>query len=554
MKKRKNSPVDNNFIVQGSILTFASIIARVIGLIYRVPLTNILGDSGNSFYSTANEIYSLILLISAFSLPLALSRLMSERIERGEYRNANKLFLCAMRLAVVGGGAMALLTYAFAGIITKYVMNFEYAKYGLRVIAPAILVFAITGTFRGFFQGFGNMRPTAASQVIEQIVNAILSVVCAGLLFTYGESLVAAGGDKLLAPAWGAAGGNFGTVGSVTIAMLFMMVMYTLNRRTFNRQIASDDTGKTESSVVLYKLLLATIGPIILSTLIYNISTIVDQGIFNWVLKSQGYTEEQYSIIWGIYVGKFRVLMNVVLSLASSLGPAIVPSLTATISRRDRKEAQGKVGLAIRFTMIFSIPCAFGLAALGGPITEMLFHPETGVPLAAGMMQAGTIMIILYALSTVSTSILQGMGKERIPVIHCTIALVIHVIAVYVMLRYFMQNIYAVIYGNILFALIVSILNAITIARLLRYRQEVLRTFLIPTVASVIMAFGTYGVYRLMHNIFGITVSTVIAILFGVAIYFTAMVALRGVTSDEVLMLPKGRVILRLINRMGFRI
>ncbi len=540
--------------MQGSILTIASIIARVIGLIYRVPLTNILGDSGNSFYSTANEIYSLILMISAFSLPLALSRLMSERIERGEYRNANKLFMCAMRLAVVAGGAMALLTYAFAGLITKYVMNFEYAKYGLRVIAPAILVFAITGTFRGFFQGFGNMRPTAASQVIEQIVNAILSVVCAGLLFSYGESLVAAGGDKLLAPAWGAAGGNFGTVGSVTIAMLFMMVMYTLNRRTFNRQIAADETGRTESSLVLYKLLLATIGPIILSTVIYNISTIVDQGIFNYVLKHQGYTEEQYSIIWGIYVGKFRVLMNVVLSLASSLGPAIVPSLTATISRKDRKEAQGKVGLAIRFTMIFSIPCAFGLAALGGPITEMLFHPETGVPLASGMMQAGTLMIILYALSTVSTSILQGMGKEKIPVVHCTAAMIIHVIAVYVMLRYFMQNIYAVIYGNIIFALIVSILNGITIARILRYRQEVLRTFLIPTVSSVIMAFGTYGVYRLMHNIFGITVSTVIAIIFGVAIYFTAMVALRGVTSDEVLMLPKGRLILRLINRMGFRI
>lgn len=554
MKKQKKSRVDSNFIVQGSILTIASIVARVIGLIYRVPLTNILGDSGNSFYSTANEIYTLILMISAFSLPLALSRLMSERIVKGEYRNADKLFTCAMRLAVLAGGAMALLTYAFAGIITKYVMKFEYAKFGLRVIAPAILVFAITGTFRGYFQGFGNMRPTAASQIIEQIVNAILSVVCAGLLFTYGESLVAAGGDKLLAPAWGAAGGNFGTVGSVTVAMLFMMVMYTLNRRTFNRQIASDTTGKTESSAYLYRLLIITIGPIILSTVIYNISTIVDQAIFNHVLGQQGYTEEQYSIIWGIYVGKFRVLMNVVLSLASSLGPAIVPSLTATISRKDRKEAQGKVGLAIRFTMIFSIPCAFGLAALGGPIIEMLFHPETGVPLAAGMMQAGTLMIILYALSTLTTSILQGMGKEKVPVVHCTIAMVIHIIAVFVMLRVFMQNIYAVIYGNILFAVIVCILNGIAIGRSLRYRQEVLRTFLIPTVASVIMAFGTYGVYRLMHNIFGVTVSTVIAIIFGVAIYFTAMVALRGVTSDEVLMLPKGRMILRLIHRMGFRI
>ena len=155
-----------NVLVQGTILAGASIIAKVIGLIYRIPLYNILGDVGNSYYSTANEIYSIILMISSFSLPLAVSRLMSERIQKGEMRNANKVFLCAMRFAVISGGLLALITYLFSGILTKQIMNLEYAKYGLRVLAPAILIFAITGTFRGFFQGFSNMVPTAISQVI----------------------------------------------------------------------------------------------------------------------------------------------------------------------------------------------------------------------------------------------------------------------------------------------------------------------------------------------------------------------------------------------------
>ena len=245
-QKENRSSTDNtakNVLIQGTILAAASIIAKIIGLIYRIPLYNILGDVGNSYYSTANEIYSIILMISSFSLPLAVSRLMSERIQKGQMRNANKVFLCAMRFAVISGGILALLTYAFAGVITKYVMNLEYAKYGLRVLAPAILIFAITGTFRGFFQGFSNMVPTAVSQVIEQIINAAVSLWGAWVLFDYGRTLVAAGENELAAPGWGAAGATFGTVASVTVALLFMMYLYSRFSRRFRHAVRKDQKG-----------------------------------------------------------------------------------------------------------------------------------------------------------------------------------------------------------------------------------------------------------------------------------------------------------------------
>ena len=549
--KRKHSSGD--FLIQGSILAIASIVAKIIGLIYRVPLTNILGDSGNSYYSTANEIYTLILMISSFSLPLAISRMMAERISKGEYRNANRVFLCAMRFAVVFGGGAALITYLFSGLLTKYVMNFELAKYGLRVIAPAILIFAITGTFRGYFQGFGSMVPTAVSQVIEQIVNAIVSIVCAAIMFRYGLSLAAEQGNDLLGPAWGAAGATFGTVASVTIAMLFMMVMYSRQRRQMNKLMRSDTESKREYDRAIYRILLLTITPIVFSTLVYNLSNVVDQGIFNAVLKGQGYTEAQYSVIWGIYTGKFRVLMNVVLSLASSLGPAIVPSMTNLVIRdkRSRREACNKISSAIRFTMIFSIPGALGLAALGGPVIEMLFHPTSGLPLSAGLLQAGAPMIILYALSTLTTSILQGLGRLKDPLIHCCIALGVHIVALYMMLTRTQLNIYAVIHANTLFALIVTILNALAIRRMLGYRQEVMRTFVVPLAASAIMAFAAFGFYSLLHLIFGVSVSTVLAILVGVFIYSISLVALGGISSSEILRLPKGRQMLSFFERIG---
>lgn len=549
--KASASSTAKNVLVQGTILAAASIIARVIGLIYRIPLTRILGDEGNSYYSTANEIYSIILMISSFSLPLAVSRLMSERLQKGETRSANKVFLCAMRFAVTTGLILALLTYLFAGVITKNVMNIEYAKYGLRVLAPAILIYAITGTFRGFFQGFSNMVPTALSQLIEQIVNAVVSLYGAYSLYDYGRTLASSGGDDSLAPAWGAAGATFGTVASVSVAMVVMMVMYVRFSRDFRRQIREDHTGHRESYRSLYRLLILTITPIVLSTLVYNISNVVDQGIFNAILKSQGYSQKQYATIWGIYSGKFRVLMNVPLALASSLGPAVVPNLTAAMARGDRKAAVGTVRSSTRYTMIITIPCALGMAALGGPIMEMLFHPSSGVPLAAGLMQAGVPVIILYSLSTLTTSILQGLGKLREPLIHCIAALGVHIVSLVIMLRMGL-NIYAVMYANCIFALIVCVLNALAIARCIQYRQEFRRTFFVPAAASVIMAFAAYLVYQLLHLFCGVSVSTVLSILAGIIVYGIALVSLKGMTRDEIEHLPKvGKHLVKIFEKLG---
>ena len=552
MKEKEKKSNSKNYLVQGSILAVASIIAKIIGMIYRFPLTNTLGNEGNSYYSTANEVYNIVLMISSFSLPLAVSKLVSERIHKGEFKNAHRVFLCAMRFALIAGGALALLTYVFAGVITKYVLSIELAVYALRVLAPAIFVFAIVGVFRGFFQGYSNMTPTAVSQVIEQIVNAIFTVVCANIMYSYGVSLSQENGNELLGPACGAAGGTFGTVVSITVAMLFMMFVYTVQKSTLKRQMRRDVTTHLESERAIYRTMILTIIPIVLSTLIYNISNVADQGVFNKVLLSQGYTEKQYTSIWGIYSGQFRVLMNVPLSLASCLAPSVVPSLTAAMARGDRGDARRKIRTSVRFTMIITIPCAVGMAALAKPILTMLYPSlETGRPLAVGIMQAGALLIILYAFSTLTTGILQGLGKLQTPLINNAAALVIHFILLYVMLTAGNLNIYAVVWSNICFALIVSVLNAIAIARFLHYRQEWKRTFLIPVIVSIIMRAAAYLVYQLFHLVFGNTISVLFAILAGVATYGIGLISFKGITVEEIAALPKGHLIVRLLRKTG---
>lgn len=542
--KRKNS---KNYLVQGTILTVAAIVAKVIGMIYRIPLTNILGDDGIGYYSTANEIYNILLMISTFSLPLALSRLVSERRHLGQAKNAHKVFVCAMKFAIAAGAVMALLTFFLAGVITDNIMHVGSAALALRVLAPAIFLFAIAGAFRGFFQGHETMVPTATSQVIEQIVNAVISVVGAGVMMGIGTKMAEKSGDPNLGPAWGAAGGTFGTVASISVALLFLVVVYISYQRTFKRHLRKDPTKHLESDQAIYRALLVTIGPIVLSTLVYNIGTLIDQGVFNSVLASQGYSEKQYSTIWGIYSGKYRVLMNVPLCVASCLSPSVVPALTAAMADGNHKEAGIKVRDSIRYTMIITIPCAVGMAALASPIMRLIFGDAKS--LTAGIMQQGALLIVLLALSTLSTGILQGLGEMKKPLYNTTIALMVQIVTLYLFLRVFRLNIYSVIYSNTIFALIICVLNAIAIGQKISYRQEIKKTFLIPLISSGVMGLAAIGIYQLFHLFAGNAISCILAVLAAMAVYGVLLVKLGGISEKELLGIPKGTLIVQILKK-----
>ena len=547
MGKKKKS---NSFLVQGTILAVASILAKIIGMIYRIPLTNILGDEGNSYYSTANEIYTILLMVSSFSLPLAVSKLVSERLHLGQKKNAYKVFKCSLKFAVIAGGIVSVLTFLLAGVISKDIMKTEMASYGLRVLAPAVFIFAIAGVFRGFYQGHGSMVPTAVSQVIEQIVNAVVSVAAAGILFNYGASLVKEKGNSSLAPAFGAAGGTLGTVVSVAVALIFLVAIFSSYQRNFKKQMRHDPTKRLEPDALIYKAILWTIIPVVLSTVIYNIITVLDQGIFNAVLSGQGFSEKQYTTIWGVYVGKFRVLMNVPLALASCLAPSVVPSLTKAMVDHDFKDASLKVRNTIRYTMVLTIPCAVGMAALATPIMKLLFNE--GRALTSGIMQTGALMIVLFALSTLTTGILQGLNQLRAPLIHAAIALVLHIFVLMFLLTKASLNIYSVVYANIFFAFVICILNALSIRKHLHYRQELKKTFLIPLLSSAVMGLVVFGVQWLLNKLMGNTVSTVIAILIGVIVYSVCLIKLKGIKEREILDLPKGRLMVIILKK--FRI
>ena len=547
----KKSSSKTNFLAQGTILVIASFVAKAIGMIYRIPLTHILGDDGNGYYSTANEIYTIILMISSFSLPLAVSRLVAEREYAGEVKNSYKVLICSLRFAAVTGGILSILTFLLGGVITKYVMGVELASYALRVLAPAIFLFALTGVLRGFFQGHGMMVPTAVSQIIEQIINAIVSVAGAYVMLQYGLKLGEKKGDAELGTALAAAGGTFGTVASVGVALLFMIVIYLGYRNGFKRRMKKDKTRRRESDRAIYRAITYTILPIVLSTLVYNISTIIDQGVFNHILAGMGFTQKQYATVWGIYSGKFRVLMNVPLSIASCLAPSVVPALTEAMANNDLREAGLRTRDTIRYTMVFTIPCAVGMAALARPIMMMLYGNNDSLALAAGIMQSGALLTVLLALSTLTTGILQGLGEMQAPLVHAATAVAIHLGFLVLFVVKFKWNIYGVVYANIIFGLIICLLNARSIRKKLHYRQEIKKTFLVPVIAAGVMGIAAYLVHRVFNLFAGNTISTILAVCVGAVVYGICLVKLGGILEREIRRLPKGDLLADILIRLN---
>ena len=282
---KKNSS-KSNYIMQGSILAIASIVSRIIGLLYRLPVTNIITDHGNDYYSAAYEIYNVILLISSYSLPLAVSKVVSAKVALGEYRNSWRAFKGALYMALVVGAAGSALTFFGAGFFTGTLLNTPESELCLKVLALAVFVMAVMGVLRGFFQGMGTMMPTAISQIIEQIVNAIVSIAAASYLFSYGVKLDAAAGitNGKSGAIYGAAGSTLGTSLGAAAGLLFLIIVMLMYNRVLQKNIRRDHVSRQESYASTLRVLIMTIVPVILSTAVYNISGIVDQGVFKYLM------------------------------------------------------------------------------------------------------------------------------------------------------------------------------------------------------------------------------------------------------------------------------
>lgn len=538
---------NTGFLMQGVILAVAGIITRLIGIAYRIPVTNILGVEGQGYYGSAFSIYNIALLLTSYSLPLAVSKLVSARVARRERKNAFRIFKGALIFAAIAGTVACLIVFLFSDFIAGNIMGLKLSAYALRVLAPGLLIVAIMGVVRGYFQGIGTMVPTAISQILEQIVNAIVSIIGASYLLKMGQEIGKAKGDSSIAYAYGAAGGTLGTVCGAFIGLLFLLILFRVYYPVLKKQMGKEENYATESYSNIYRVLILTIAPVILSTAIYNISETIDMGVFSKIMSAQGHSQDDIASLVGRFTGHYNVMINIPLAIANALGAALIPSLTATINSGTKREAHLKIDSVIRFSMLIAIPCFIGFLALANPILALLFSGDIGI--SANMLRLGAITIVFYCLSTVTNAILQGINRMATPVKHGAISLVIHLVSVVVMLAVFKWNIYALVVGNIVFSFCMCYLNARALKKAIAYKQEWKRTFIIPFVSAFIMGITAIITYYVLDLLLPLWLALFVSILLAVIVYAIALLKLGALSQDEILDMPKGATILQILQK-----
>ncbi len=539
----------DSFILQAGILAAAGFISRIIGLLYVSPVARIIGPVGQGYYESAYNYYAIVLMISSYSIPSAISKVIAQKLSLREYRNAHRIFICAMYYVLGVGLVASLLLFFGAGHLVT-----ESAVPVLQVLAPTIFVYGILGVLRGYFQAHKSMVQTSLSQILEQIVNAVVSIGASYgfiVLFmgSYEKSEVAA--DQSSRAVYGAMGSALGTGAGVLMALLFMAAVYALNRPMIRRRMERDHTRQADSYREISKMILQVVLPFIMSTAIYNLSSSLNNKLYSDIMmKFRHAAENLVAADYGVFNGRAMKISNIPIAFSSAMAAAIIPTVSQLVARRQLADARDKTAQAVKTIMLISIPSAVGLFALAKPITWLLFPDEDTIELATRILMALSVSIIFYALSTLSNSILQGIGRVNTPIVNAAIALLLQTAVLVLVLCFTDLGIYGVVIATIVYSGLMCVLNQMSMHKALGYRQEIMNTFIIPLIASAFMGAIARVLYEILLMLTGsIIVSAVPSIAVAVAVYFSLVILFKGVTEEELRSMPKGHLLVRVAKK-----
>ena len=537
--------------MQAAVLAAAGIISRIIGLLYRSPLTSAIGAAGNGYYSSAYYIYTIVLLISSYSIPSAVSKIIASRLAVKEYRNAHRVFRCALLYVLIVGTIGAAVLFFGASALARQ----EGCIPAIKIFAPTVLIYGPLGVLRGYFQAHKSMVQTSISQIMEQIVNAVASVGFAYLFIgmVKADATISMADLPDREAVWGAAGSAVGTGMGVVMGLLVMLGMYLLNRRIIMNRLQKDKHHNVSPYTEIFKEITLLVTPFILSTAIYNLSSVVNsqiyQGSYKWV---EGAVKDTVNETFGLFSAQAMTISTIPIAFASAMAAAMIPSITESITSKLFDDAKAKIALAVKTTMIISIPSAVGIGVLAKPIILLLFPRTTPeeLDIAGKVLVVLSLSVVFFALSTLNNSILQGIGRVNTPVVNAAIALVIQTVILVGLLKFTNLGIYSVAIVNLVYSGVLSFLNQFFVGRELGYKQEFKRTFGSPLLASAIMGLAAWGTYQALYAVtLSMRISVIPAIIVAVVFYFAALLIFNGLTEEELRSIPKGHLIVKVAKK-----
>ncbi|TCU68898.1 stage V sporulation protein B [Tissierella praeacuta] len=527
----------NNFLRGAAILGIAGVIVKILGAIYRLPLSNIIKSEGMGYYQTAYPLYTLLLTISTAGFPIAIAKLVSERRAIGDFKGAYKVFKVTLMGLFIGGLLTALFVYFTADIIVEKSGN-SNAYYALIALVPALFFVPIMSAFRGFFQGHQLMTPTALSQITEQFFR-----VASGLLLTY---LLL---DKGIPIAAG--GASFGgSIGAMVGALTVILIYFHRRKGIIGELDKSIIIEEYEVKHIIKDLLIIAI-PITLGAAIVPIMDTIDVMIVLNRLQLIGYTEKQANALYGNLKGMAQTLINLPQVFSIAISMSLVPAISDANARKNKKEIESIISSGIRITLLIGLPCAFGLFVLARPIIELLYYNndiETIVNVSNSLSILSFSVIFLTIVQTLS-AILQGLGRPGLPARNLFIGAVVKIILSYTLTIIPSINIYGAAISTVVAFGIATVLDLISVIKYAKIRLSVKDIFIKPFIASFGMAIAAFGSYIFLMDIIRPKLATIVSILIGAILYGLLLIVTGSITEEDLILLPKGDKIGKKINK-----
>lgn len=489
-----------------SVLGLTGIINKLIGVLYSIPLARILKPEGLGLFQTVYPTYNLFLTLSSAGLPVAVSRMVAHYLATDDEPNARRTFQAAMKLLFTIGLFFTLIMVVSNRMLTALV-GVEEASKGFYTIAPCVLIVCVLSAFRGYIQGHQNMVPTAVSQMIEQIGKVIVSLPLAAIGMRTGM-------------ADGAAGALLGITLVEAAALAYMIILYYRHEK--KKPAAAPAVPAAAAPVSQKRLarqLISISIPITVSACIIPLAQFVDSALMVNRMVASGLTRDAATSLYGIFSGMVIRLINIPTALALAISMSLVPAISAARAREDRKAIIQESGVGLRYASLIGLPCSIGMSLLAKPILAV-FYTGTLTPermqTAAELLQISSLTVFLFTMVQATSSILQGLHKQQIPMYTMIAGVGCKILLNYLLIGTPGINIHGGPVASIVCYSVAMIPNLYFCCKYAGMRFRWMEWIVRPGLAALGMGLAVYGLKLLLPESF---LSTVLMILTGVSVY-----------------------------------
>lgn len=523
------------FLHGAALLAMATAIVKIIGAFYKIPLKMIIGDQGYGYFITAYDIYTVLLLISTAGLPIAMSRMISQASALNHYNQVRRVYATARGIFLGLGIVSTALMMGFSHQLAAFQKQPD-AWSAIFCLGPCALLMCVMSTYRGFFQGQGDMRPTSNSQILEAAFKLVVGLALAYGVMKATNSVAYAAGAAIL---------------GVTVSCVVSAVYLNCKQRPAYREMpVTQDTPKSYGATA--KQLLAIAVPITIGSAGLQVLTVIETNLYmGQLLTANGMSQTTADITKGIY-NMCQTVFNMPCSFMVPITTSVLPAITAQLAVGNHAGARVTEESAARITGLLSLPCGVGLFVLAKPVMALLGdYSGENLALAGAILSVLGINVFFYGVIQYTNVVLQSHGYAHIPVINTLLCGGMKLAVVYLLVGNPRIGIVGAPVGMLLCYACIGIMNLIAIGRVVPQKVRILQNLFRPAIPAVMMGVSVWGVYRLLAGLSAGQSRVLlcgIPVAVGVAVYLFGVVIFKAISREDCLLLPKGDKISKILH------